>query len=83
MERPITRRMVLQLMAGLPLAGVGGSPAFAHRRSLIGRLIAEAQAPPRVAERIGFISRALLGVRYQANTLIGGPRAQGGLCRSR
>ena len=74
MERPITRRMVLQLMAGLPLAGVGGSPAFAHQRSLIGHLIVEAQAPPRVAERIGFISRALLGVRYQANTLIGGPR---------
>ena len=32
----------------------------------------EAQAS--VSERMDFISRALLGVRYQANTLIGGPR---------
>ena len=29
---------------------------------------------PRVSQRIDFISRALLGIRYEANTLIGGPK---------
>ena len=74
MERPITRRMVLHLAAGMPLMGVGCSPAFGRERSLIGRLISEARTRPRASERINFISRSLLGVRYQANTLIGGPR---------
>jgi N-acetylmuramoyl-L-alanine amidase-like protein len=73
MEQPITRRIVLQLVAGMPLVGVGGSPASA-RESLIGRLISESRALPRASQRIDFISRSLLGVRYRANTLIGGPR---------
>jgi hypothetical protein len=75
MEQPITRRIVLQLIAGLPLVA-GGSPAFARERSLIGRLISEARALPLTAQRINFISRSLLGVRYRANTLIGGPRTK-------
>jgi hypothetical protein len=66
-----TRRTVLQLLAGLPL--VVGSSASAGDESLIGRLIAESRALPRVSQRLNFISHALLGVRYQANTLIGGP----------
>ena len=74
MQRTITRRALLQLIAGMPLAGVVGSPAFARERSLIGDLIAEARTLPLASERISFISRSLLGVRYQANTLIGGPR---------
>ena len=46
-----------------------------HRsRALIkeARAVPEAQAS--VSERMDFISRALLGVRYRANTLIGGPQ---------
>ena len=74
MEQPITRRTVLQLVAGLPLVGVCGSPASAREPSLIGRLIAESRALPQASQRIDFISRSLLGVRYQADTLIGGPR---------
>ena len=52
-------------------------PALRHSRAerpSIGRLIAEAKARPTVSARIAFISRALLGARYRANTLIGGPR---------
>jgi hypothetical protein len=75
MEQPITRRSLLQLVAGLPLVAAG-SPAFARERSLIGRLILEATALPLTSQRINFISRALLGVRYRANTLIGGPRTK-------
>jgi len=71
MEQP-NRRTVLQLIAGLPFAA-GVSLAFAREEPLIGRLIAEARTLPRVSQRVNFISRALLGVRYQANTLIGGP----------
>ncbi|HKS65044.1 MAG TPA: N-acetylmuramoyl-L-alanine amidase-like domain-containing protein [Xanthobacteraceae bacterium] len=71
MPQPITRRLVLQLMAGLPLAA---APAFARERPSIGRLIAQASALPTAAERMALISRGLLGVRYRANTLIGGPR---------
>src|SRR4051812_39583627 len=41
---------------------------------LIGKLIAQTQALPTVSKRIAVISHALLGHRYQANTLIGGPR---------
>jgi hypothetical protein len=59
-------------MAGLPLAAA--APAFARERPSIGRLIAQASALPTAAERMAFISRGLLGVRYRANTLIGGPR---------
>jgi hypothetical protein len=72
MQHPITRRIVLQLMAGLPFAAA--APAFARERPSIGRLIAQASALPTAAERMAFISRGLLGVRYRANTLIGGPR---------
>lgn len=65
-----TRRAMLGILAGLPLAG---SPSFAADESLIGRLIVQARALPLVAQRIGVISGGLLGARYQANTLIGGP----------
>jgi hypothetical protein len=74
MERPITRRIALQLVASMQLVAAGCRPAFGRERSLIGRLISEARTRPLVSQRINFISRSLLGVRYQANTLIGGPR---------
>ena len=72
MGQPLTRRTLLGLLAGLPLAAA--APAFARRGPAIDRLIVEARTLPTVAERMDFISRALLGVRYRANTLIGGPR---------
>jgi hypothetical protein len=70
MPHPITRRHALRLLAGLPL--LSALPAQA-KIALIGRLIEEARPLPQVSRRIDFISHALLGVRYQANTLIGGP----------
>ena len=74
MEQATTRRHVLRLLAGAPLLAGGAGVALAREGSLIGRLIAEAQSRPLVSQRIDFISHSLLGVRYQANTLIGGPR---------
>ena len=72
MGEGITRRTVLRLVAGTPLLLAGGS-AFARRVALIGRLIEEARPLPLIAQRIDFISSKLLGIRYQAHTLIGGP----------
>jgi hypothetical protein len=71
-EKPITRRTLLPLLAALPLAAA--TPAFAARRRSLDSLIAEASALPTVAERMALISGALLGRHYRANTLIGGPR---------
>lgn len=78
------RRHILRLMAGVPLLAAGAHPAFAAltrpaadpptKTAQIERLIREAQAFPRVAQRIDFISAGLLGVRYRANTLIGSPK---------
>ncbi len=73
MERATTRRQVLGLLAAAPLLAGGMGRALAREGSLIGRLIAEAQPLSQVSERIDFISRSLIGIRYQANTLIGGP----------
>lgn len=69
----VTRRHVLRLMAGAPLLAGGAGVALAREGSLIGRLIAESRSRPQVSQRIDFISQSLLGIRYQANTLIGGP----------
>ncbi len=66
------RRNLLRLAAGLPLLALGG-PAWAGRAALIERLIAEARPLPRVSQRMDYISSKLLGIRYQANTLIGSP----------
>ena len=60
-------------MAGFPLLAAASGSAAARVES-VARLIRESQAYPRVSQRIDFISRNLLGVRYRANTLIGGPR---------
>jgi len=66
-----TRRMVLGLLASAPFfAAVRGDA----REAAIPRLIKQAREHGDVAQRIDFISRSLLGVRYQGHTLIGGPR---------
>src|SRR5689334_3836629 len=90
MNRARTRRQFLRLLAVPPLLAAGGDFAFAAKierartegaktdgtkTALIERLIGEARALPSVSERIDFISRKLLGIRYQANTLIGSPRS--------
>lgn len=67
-----TRRMFLRLLAAAPLLGIGLRSEA--RGPLIPRLIKEARTHATVSQRIEFISRSLLGVRYQAHTLIGGPR---------
>ena len=76
MEQPITRRIVLQLMAGLPLVAAAGSPAFA-RAALLDRPPdpgGKGAAACLAADQL-HLAR-LLGVRYRANTLIGGPRTK-------
>jgi hypothetical protein len=84
MDRTRTRRQFLRLLAGSPLLAAGGSGAWAAKvegaktggakTTLIERLIGEAKGLPNVSERIDFISRKLLGIRYQAHTLIGSPK---------
>jgi N-acetylmuramoyl-L-alanine amidase-like protein len=80
MQRRATRRSFVQMLAAAPLlmAATGGSAFAEAAAKSIARLIAESRTVPEaqasVSERMDFISRALLGVRYQANTLIGGPR---------
>lgn len=68
-----TRRSVLRLLAGASLLAFHPERAVAGRTGLIERLIGEARTLPHVARRIDLISGRLLGIRYQANTLIGGP----------
>lgn len=62
------------------LTGFGGAAAAlwavdfsSASERLIARLIAQAQDYPTISQRIDFISHALLGHRYQADTLVGGP----------
>lgn len=68
-----SRRLFLQSLAGgaALLAGAGATGAGEAR---IARLIEAAKAMPSVGERIDYISRALTGAKYQAYTLIGGPK---------
>ena len=73
MNRALNRRNILTLMAGMPLLVAGNGAAVANA-PVIERLIRESQAYPRISQRIDFISSKLLGVRYRANTLIGGPK---------
>jgi hypothetical protein len=72
----VSRREVLQFLASLP--ALAGADVAHTEAATIARLIAEARALPAarsgIAERIDFIARALRGVKYRADTLIGGPR---------
>ena len=69
-----SRRGLLKLLASLPLLAAGGGHGVAEIASRLGRLIEEAQAHSAIAQRIQHISRALLGTKYAAHTLIGGPK---------
>ena len=73
MDRAPTRRNILRLMAGVPLLAAADA-TWAAKTALIERLIEDSRALPKVSQRIDFISGKLLGIRYQANTLIGGPK---------
>jgi hypothetical protein len=74
MDRAPSRRYLLQLLAGTPLLAAASRTTFAAKTAAIDRLIEEASALPAIAQRIDFISGKLLGTRYQADTLIGGPQ---------
>jgi N-acetylmuramoyl-L-alanine amidase-like len=70
-DLPLSRRRILQ--------GLAGGAAVAARPSLAGearidRLIVKARELGTISKRIDFISAALLGTRYQADTLIGDPK---------
>ena len=71
-----SRRHVLQMLAGGLTSGLGLAagigPAVAGE-TRIDRLIGKASALPTVAQRIAYISRALIGAPYIGYTLIGGP----------
>jgi len=73
MTSPTTRRNVLRFVAGIPVLAAGRAWGAPTPIALIERLIGEARDLPHVSQRIDFISGKLLGRRYQANTLIGGP----------
>jgi len=76
MSGSFSRRTFLQMLAGATVA-ISAAPASASAaagEARIARLIGQARALPTVSERIAFISRALVGTRYRAHTLIGGPR---------
>jgi len=74
MDRVTTRRKILRLIVCSPLLAGGSRTAFAAKAAAVERLIEQARALPTVSQRIDFISGKLLGVRYQANTLIGSPK---------
>ena len=76
MKHLTTRRNALRLLAAIPLLATGSDESVAAKIASIGRLIQASRSLTHVSQRIDFISRSLLGVRYQANTLIGGPKHQ-------
>jgi hypothetical protein len=68
-----SRRNVLQWLAGGTAWAFGGGAALASEKR-IEKLIQESHGLATMSQRIDFISGALRGTRYQAYTLIGGPR---------
>ena len=74
MDRANTRRNILRLIACSPLLAAASRTAFAAKAAAVERLIEQARALPTVSQRIDFISGKLIGVRYQAETLIGSPK---------
>lgn len=69
----LSRRHVLQMLAGGAAFAAGVRPGVAGE-TRIDRLIGAASALPTIAQRIDFISHALIGTPYAGYTLIGGPR---------
>jgi hypothetical protein len=68
---PISRRYMLQMLAGGAALMAAPSRAAEAR---IARLIEDAKAWATIAQRIDFISHALIGTTYQGYTLVGGPQ---------
>jgi hypothetical protein len=69
----IDRRTLLAGAAATALVACTADRGVASERLIVG-LIAKTQGYPSISQRIDAISQALLGHRYQADTLIGGPR---------
>jgi hypothetical protein len=69
----LSRRDMLGVLAG-GAAFVASGPAARAEPARMARLIETAQALPKIARRIDFISKGLIGTRYRGHTLIGGPR---------
>jgi hypothetical protein len=69
----LDRRMLLKMLGGVVLAAGSGHASFAQTGGSIARQIRRARGREPISARIEFISRAFLGTRYRANTLIGGP----------
>lgn len=67
-----TRRTFLRLLAGGSVFAIASRSEA--REPVLERLIRQARDQGDVSQRIDFIARSLLGTRYQAHTLIGGPR---------
>jgi N-acetylmuramoyl-L-alanine amidase-like len=68
-----SRRDVLQILAGGAAFVAGIVPADADEKRIV-KLIGEARGFDTISKRIDFMSAALRGTRYRADTLIGGPR---------
>jgi hypothetical protein len=68
----LDRRHVLQLLAAAAALPAGRAHAGETR---IDTLILAAQGETDMAQRIGFISRALIGTSYRGYTLVGGPKS--------
>jgi hypothetical protein len=65
----LVRRSLLKLLAAAPLFAASGEAWSAIPR--VTRLMEDAKPQPKISERIDFISRGLMGARYQGYTLIG------------
>ncbi|MDI3468763.1 MAG: hypothetical protein OJF62_000826 [Pseudolabrys sp.] len=72
-DSALTRRQTMTALAGAALCPLLSSRGFAGERAIAG-LIERARDLPAISARMSSISRGLLGHRYQANTLIGGPK---------
>ena len=68
-----SRRDLLQLLAAGAAWAAAASPGIAGE-TRIARLIRESREFASISQRIEFISAALRGTRYRADTLVGGPR---------
>src|SRR5262245_66615493 len=68
----VCRRNILLFVGGGAALAVGTRLAGAAELR-IDRLIVQSRGKGTISPRIDFISGALLGIRYQANTLIRGP----------
>jgi hypothetical protein len=73
MAQALSRRLFLTAFGSVAIAACGGGSVEARPAPRVARLIDKAHASDPVSARIAFVSRGLLGTRYRANTLIGGP----------